>query len=92
MSILNLPFRFADAFQSEDLQACAKNAGFELPSSIATLTTTDLSTNSSTTKPGENTSTSTPYVQVSAVGGKERWTLVWMSLGIGIVGVIMTTF
>jgi hypothetical protein len=59
---------------------------------LTTPTSAILAANESTTEPASNSNGSTPYVQVSAVARKEQWTLAWMSLGIGIVGVIMTTF
>ncbi|ERT03108.1 uncharacterized protein SPSK_09827 [Sporothrix schenckii 1099-18] len=74
---------------TEDLRACAKNAGFELPVSLQLRAS---NASPATTSADNSSSGGTPYIQVSAVARQEQWTLVWMSLGICIVGVIMTTF
>jgi len=94
--------------EGEDLAGCAKNAGFTLPalvpaaSSPSVSSTTAASSASATSaKPsaasgspapkGKNSTSNTPYVQVS-VARKEQWTLVYMTLGIGAVGLIMAMF
>ncbi len=76
--------------QSENLKDCAANAGFELPAAVLA----GLATNSSSASvvTAVSNAASRANVQVWAVAGKEQWTLVCMSLGIGIVGVIMATF
>ncbi|CAK7208203.1 hypothetical protein SBRCBS47491_000012 [Sporothrix bragantina] len=84
---------------SEDLQTCATNAGFQLPpSALPANASTSVGGPTATTgvRPTGSGATGTgggaPQVQVSAVGRREQWTLAWMAMGIGIVGVIMTTF
>ncbi|KAK3986690.1 hypothetical protein QBC44DRAFT_332843 [Cladorrhinum sp. PSN332] len=96
---------------SEDLETCASNAGFELPADLlkADVPRTKQSRTAQITapipgnvhsslkrseRPGDEESpqhavVDRVYVRESAAAERERWTLTWMGLGIGAVGLVM---
>ncbi|KAK4461247.1 hypothetical protein QBC42DRAFT_330250 [Cladorrhinum samala] len=90
---------------SEDLETCARNAGFDIPQDLlkpgpkhswrAPIAAFDPDASETGSERPDDKMSALPavigriYIQESVAGTRERWTLAWMGLGIGAVGLFM---